>query len=179
MKKPFNAEVAKDFRNKYKLKNKDIASALNKGEDTVKQMFRQKVATPDNLDKLGNLLDIEVEYLDGSRLRKPSSQAEYDSYKKEGRIDKNGNIIPHYSGTMKKQKARLEILQDYLVKLGERGIEHPDSGKVYNWSKAIAMEKCNDSFEFRLLKHIRGFLEQEGFYESTQPKEARIIEGDE
>lgn len=169
MKVKFKKEVVKQFKKKQKLTNNMIAEALGLKIDTVKQMFRTGIITEYNLEKLGKLINVDPEYLKGSRLQKPESDFQKEVFEQLDRIDSEGNIIFSYGGSAKK---RLDVFRDYMILLGERGIEDMDTGSMYNWGRKEVVEKCDASFEFRFSQYILKFLQDEKF---ISPKEANLL----
>lgn len=199
-KKSFDSNRLKWIRKVKRITNNDLAGYVDRSEDFIKGAIRDKKILPDLLDTLAERLGVSVDYLKGIQSISASDKNKeyyFSVFGKEPLIDPDGIIVLPYNrhssqDSEKNLTDRKKMLTEYLVLLGERGIQgfYDDGdenahkwiidGHMYNFSfeKAEELVYSDPHFEFELIKFVSQYISKnyDYFGHRLPDKEFKIIE---
>lgn len=181
--------------------NEDLAVCIQRSEDAIRGAIRDKNILPEHLEEIANELEVSFDYLRGTQSIPADEQAiDYyvSVYGSDPLIDPDGMIVLPYNkrtNLFDSEKAfgrRKELLTEYLIALGERGIEGfyqdtteedskwlPD-GHMYQFSiyNAEQLVSSDPLFELELIRFISQYLSEhtEYFGQKLPASEFKIIE---
>lgn len=196
----FDSNRLKWIRKAKKKTNRDLAGYVDRSEDFIKGAIRDKKILPDLLDTLAERLGVSFDYLKGIQsINASDKNIEYyrSVFGKEPLIDSEGFIVLPYNrfSSQDSEKSfadRKKTLTEYLVLLGERGIQgfydggdeyaHKwiVDGHMYNFTfdKAEELVYSDSHFEYELIKFISVYISEKYDYfgKRLPANEIKIIE---